>query len=61
MPRLRHAGSHVNDTQKVTLDLGANDHGAEMCNLGANCYGLRVYILKGYLQGRICEYLSKKG
>jgi hypothetical protein len=48
MPRLCHVGSHVNDTQKITLDLGASDHGAETCNLGASCYGAepRVYILK---------------
>lgn len=55
MPRPRHAGSHVNDTHKMALDLGANDHGAEMCNLGANGHGaeVRVYFLKGYRQRRI--------
>jgi hypothetical protein len=62
MPHLRHADSHVNDMQKMVLDLGANDHGAETCNLGANCNGveIRVYFLKGYYQGRICENLSKR-
>ena len=25
MPRPRHASSHINDTQKTTLDLGAKD------------------------------------
>jgi len=25
MPRPRHASSHINDTQKMTLDLGAKD------------------------------------
>ena len=63
MPRLRHASSHVNDTEKITLDLGAKAIGAETCKLGVNCHGVevRVYFLKGYCQGRICENLSKKG
>ena len=62
MPRPRHASSHVNDTQKMTLDLGAKAIGAETCKLDANCHGaeVRVYFLKGYCQGRICENLSKK-
>jgi len=62
MPRPRHASSHVNDTQKMTLDLGAKAIGTETCKLGANCHGaeVRVYFLKGYCQGRICENLSKK-
>lgn len=39
---------HVNTTQKMTMDLGANDHGAKTCNIGANCYGaeLRVHKMK---------------
>jgi hypothetical protein len=59
MSHSRHAGSNINDMQKINLDLGSNDHGTETCNLGTNCYGTepRVYILKGYLQGCICEYL----
>ena len=48
MPRPRHASSHVNDTQKMTLDLGAKAIGAETCKLGANCHGaeLGVYFFK---------------
>jgi len=63
MPRLRHASSHVNDTEKITLDLGAKAIGAETCKLGANYHGteVRVHFLKGYRRGRICENLSKKG
>ena len=61
MPHPHHASSHVNDMQKMTLDLGAKSIGAETCKLGANCHGteVRVYFLKGYR--RICENLSKKG
>lgn len=44
MPRLRHIGSHVNDTQKMALDLGANDHGTETCNLGTNDHGAEVTV-----------------
>jgi len=63
MSRPRHASSHVNDTKKMTLDLGANCFGAETCKLGVNCHGaeVKVYFLKGYCQERICENLSKKG
>ena len=54
MPRPRHASSHVNDTQKMTLDLA--------CRLGANCHGAEVgvYFLKVYCYGRIYENISKK-
>jgi hypothetical protein len=43
MSRPRRAGSHVNDTQKMTLGLGA-----ETYKLGANYHGaeVRVYFLK---------------
>ena len=63
MSRPHHASSHVNDTHKITLDLGAVDLGAETCKLGANCHGVeaRVYFLKEYYQGRIYENLSKTG
>ena len=63
MPCPRHASSHVNDTQKMTLDLGAKAISAETCKLGANCHSaeVRVYFLKGYCQGCICKNLSKKG
>jgi hypothetical protein len=45
------------------MDLDAKAIGTETYNLSANCHGAkaRVYFLKGYHQGRICEYLSKKG
>ena len=44
-------------------DLGAKIYGAETSKLGATNDGaeLRVQILKAYLQGHICEKLSKKG
>ena len=59
MPRPRHASSHVNDTQKMTLDLSAKAISTEMYKLGANCHGVevRIYFLKGYCQERICENL----
>ena len=59
MPRPRHASSHVNDTKKMTLDLSTKAISAETCKLDANCHGVevRVYFLKGYYQGRICENL----
>jgi hypothetical protein len=46
----------------VGTELGANLAGTEMCNLGANNNSVepRVYFLKSYYQGRICEHLSKK-
>jgi hypothetical protein len=37
MPHPCHAGSHVNDAQKMTLDLGAKAIGTDTCKLGANC------------------------
>ena len=63
VPRPRHASSHVNATQKITLDLSANDYGVEACNLGVNCYGaeLRFQKMKRNLQRSKCEYLLKKG
>ena len=63
MPRPRHASSHVNDTKKMTLDLGAKAIDAETCKLDVNYHGakVRVYFLKGYCQGCICENLLKKG
>ena len=50
-PRLRRA-----------QDLGAKIYGTEKCKIGAtnNAVELRVQILKAYLQGHICEKLSKK-
>ena len=55
MPRPCHASSHVNDTQKMTLDLGANAIGVETCKLDTNCHDteVRVYFLKEYCQGRV--------
>ena len=49
--------------QHRAQDLGASNDGAEQCKLGASDDGaeLRVQILKSFLQGRICEKLSKKG
>ena len=43
-------------------NLGAICTGAETCKLDVNYSGaeMRVYILKSYLQGHICEKLSKK-
>ena len=32
----RHVSSHISDTQKMTLDLGAKAIGAETCKLDAN-------------------------
>jgi hypothetical protein len=63
MPRPRHASSHVNDTQKMTLDLGAKAIGAATCKLGVNYHGakVRVYFFERIPLGRICENLSKKG
>jgi hypothetical protein len=60
MPHLHHVGSHFNDTQKMALDIGANDYDAKTCNLGANCNGvkIRVYFLKD--TGRIFKNLLKK-
>jgi len=48
--------------QRRAQDLGANNDGAEQCKLGASDDGaeIRVQILKSFLQGRICEKLSKK-
>jgi hypothetical protein len=59
MSRSRHAGSHVNDMQKMTLDLRTK----ATCKLSDNYHGaeVRVYFLKGYRQGCICENLSEKG
>jgi hypothetical protein len=50
MPRPRHRGSYVNNTQKMTLDLGAKAIGAETCKLGANYQGakVRVHFLKRF-------------
>ena len=50
-PRLRRA-----------QDLGGSNDGVEQCKLGASNDGteLRVQILKSYLQGHICEKISKK-
>ena len=45
MPCSRHASSHVNDTQKMTLDLGAEEIGAETCKLGVNYYGAELWKL----------------
>jgi hypothetical protein len=42
MPCSRHASSHVNDTQKMTVDLGVKAIGAETCKLGANYHGARL-------------------
>ena len=63
MSRLRHASSHVNDTQKMTLNLGAKAIDGETYKLGANCYGaeVKVYFLKEYCKGCIYENLLKKG
>jgi hypothetical protein len=62
MPRPRHTDCQVNDTQKMTLNLGANDHGAETCNLNANCHSteVKVCFLKGCCQGHIYKNISKK-
>ena len=47
----------------MTLDLGARAIGAETYKLGVNCHGaeVRVYFLKGYRQGYICENLLENG
>jgi len=47
----------------LAQDLGAKTFGAETCKLGAtnDDAEIRVEILKEYLQGYICEKLSKKG
>jgi len=58
MPRPRHTSSHVNDKQKMTLDLSAKAIDAETCKLGVK---VRLYFLKGHYQERICENLSEKG
>ena len=42
MPRPRYANNHVNDTQKMTLDLGAKAIGVETCKLNVNCYAAEV-------------------
>ena len=44
VPRPRHASSHVNATQKITLDLSANDYGVETYNLGVNCYDAKLKV-----------------
>ena len=44
MLRPRHASSHVNDTQRMTLDLGAKAIGAETCKLGTNCHDAEVWV-----------------
>jgi len=57
MPRTRHTGNHINDTQKMTLDLNAT------CKLGANYHSVevRVHFSKGYRYRRIWEKIQKKG
>ena len=57
MPRPRHASSHVNDTQKMILDLGARAIDAEICKLGAK---VRVYFLKGYHHDVFVKIFRKK-
>ena len=42
MPRPRHASSHVNDMQKMTLNLGVNYFSAETCKLDAKTIGAEV-------------------
>ena len=57
----RHASSHVNAMQKITLDLGANDYGVETCKLSVNCYDaeLRVYFLKDTARGVFVKLFQK--
>ena len=61
MPRPHHASSHVNDTQKMTLDLGIRAIGAETCKLGANCHGaeVRIYFLKDTARGVFMKIFKK--
>jgi hypothetical protein len=44
MPRPRHASSHVKDTQKMTLDLGAKAIGTATCKLGVNYHDAEVRV-----------------
>ena len=48
--------------QKITLDLGANDYGAETCKFSTNCYGaeLKVYFLKDTTRSVFVKIFQKK-